>query len=97
MRVYKVPLSITGESKIIGGKYTLRQVLYLLLGFAVSYFALKALGFIGPIGWALSVFPFLFAVALAFVSVPGKGMGLDRYLWLWFMYSSQPQQFVYHR
>jgi uncharacterized membrane protein YhdT len=95
LRVYKVPLSIAGEPKVVGGKWTLRQLLYVLCGFVFSYMTGKALGFLGVAGWVAAAAPFLFALALAFVVVPGRGIGLDRYIWLWALYSAQPQQFAY--
>lgn len=97
LRVYKVPLSIAGEPKVVGGRWTLRQLLYVLCGFAVSYTAAKALGFLGVAGWVVAAAPFLLSLALAFVIVPGRGIGLDRYIWLWALYSTQPQQFAYRR
>lgn len=91
MRLYPVPYIPLGEEKLVGGRLSVRQFLYLLAGGGVALLVLRGGGGVA------AVLPFLVSAALAFGELPSRGMRLDEFLVRLVRYECSPRAFPYRR
>lgn len=89
MRSYPVPYIPRGEEKLVGGRMSVRQFLYLLAGAGAGLLVLRSGG--GLAG----LLPVAAAAALAFVELPSCGMALDEFLVRFFRYEAGSKRFPY--
>jgi hypothetical protein len=94
MRMFPIPMDLTGEEKLIGGVLSLRQMVYLLGGGVCAVFFLFLLRLVHT-PWALAlpvaVLWFVLGVFLSFVSL--SGMGADEYLFRWFLWRTRRRRY----
>lgn len=88
MRVYPVPYLPEGEEKLVGGRLSVRQFLYLVAGGLAALLIARAGGRVA------AVLPFAASAALAFGEVPSVGMRLDEYLVRLVRYEAGTKVFV---
>lgn len=89
-------LAPRGEEKVIGGRLTLRQFVYLAAGAGLSALALTSAAR-HPLLWPAVPLPFAAGAVLAFVTVGDTGLGLDGYLARLLSFRARPRAFPYLR
>jgi len=89
-------LAPRGEEKVIGGRLTLRQFVYLAAGAGLSALALASAAR-HPFLWAAVPIPAAAGVALAFVTVGATGLALDSYLARLLAFRARTRAFPYLR
>ena len=74
MQLYPVPYLPEGEDKLIGGRLSVRQLVYLVAGGFAAMLLARAGGGVS------AVLPVAVSAVLAFGEVPSVGMRLDEYV-----------------
>jgi hypothetical protein len=84
MRMFHVPIQINDEELIMGGKFSLRQMIIALIGVVIS----GGLGFAMPgpvaIRATLAIILLCFFAFLVFAKI--HGMSADRFIWYYIKY-----------
>lgn len=84
MRTFHIPIQIKDEELIMGGKFSLRQIIITIVGVTLS----GGLGLLMPgpipIKVTLAIILLCFFVFLTFAKI--HGMTADRYLWYYFKF-----------
>ncbi|WP_034630935.1 PrgI family protein [Desulfotruncus alcoholivorax] len=94
MRMFPIPMDLTGEEKLIGGVLSLRQMVYLLGGGVCAVFFLVLLRVIHVL-WALAlpvaIIWLVLGIFLSFFSL--DGMGADEYLYRWLAWRTRRRRY----
>lgn len=92
MRAWPVPIQITDEERLIGGKLTVRQLLYIVAGLALggASFGLIFL----PLLARLTLFFLVAGGGFAFAYARIYHMRVDQYLYLYLKWRKSPR-FLY--
>ncbi|WP_003545332.1 PrgI family protein [Desulfotomaculum nigrificans] len=91
MRVYPVPVQLNQEERIIGGRLTLRQLLYLVIGTVVGCGIALAVNL--PIAVRLIIAIFGILIGMAFAFIPAGKTSLDIYLLRWFIWKVKKRRY----
>lgn len=92
MRAFPVPVQLESEERVIGGYLTLRQLIYLLAGFALGGgIAIITHFFPLTLRILLCVLFFLIGSSLAFMRV--YSTDLDIFLYRWFKWRFNKREF----
>ena len=98
MRVYKTPILTTEEQKVIGGKLSLRQFTYILVGGILAFSVAKAMfKLIGLAAILFFIVIFITALLLAFFKLRNHDLNLDKYLLLRVKFHFAQKDYKYGR
>jgi hypothetical protein len=96
VRVYKVPIVLTEEPKIIGGKVSLRQAAHIGLGLFSGIAAVQALvPRVGEVAYPVGLICLATGCALGLVRLSKHDLDLDYYLLLWLRHKMSPKEYPY--
>lgn len=96
MRLYKVPVILTEEAKVIGGKVSLRQAAYIGLGlFSGIALAQALVPRAGEMGYVAGAACLAAGCALGLVRLRKYDLDLDCYLLLWLRHKIMPKEYPY--
>ena len=95
MRAFRVPVQITDEEKLFGGILSLRQFLYIFVGFALGGLAFT-LSFM-PVLVRLFLFLIVFVTGIGIAMIPIKDMRADQYIYYYTRWKKSPMKIFYIR
>lgn len=89
MRAFPVPVQITDEERLMGGIFSLRQTLYIILGLALggAGFAFTFL----PVLIRLFLFILVACIGVVFAFVKIRYMRVDQYIYLHLKWRKSPR------